>query len=111
MTPDLAARKIIVAAYMYYVLDDSPMDDGEYDKLSQYVADHWDQLDLVRQWQLGSPGDIRASGMSIKFTVIAVCAARELFWKRNKRCSDYPYPHKWKTDRTMKLRYVTAVAS
>jgi hypothetical protein len=111
LTPDLAARKIIVAAYMYYVLDDGPMTDHEYDAMSKYVADNWDQLDPVRQWQLGNPGSTAAGGSHIKFTVIAVDCARHLFFERNKRAPDYPYPHKWKTDRTMKLRYVTAVAS
>jgi hypothetical protein len=111
LVPDLAARKIIVAAYMYYVLDDGPMSDHEYDAMSKYVAEHWDQLDPVRQWQLGDPGSTAAGGSHFKFTVMSVGAARELFWKRNKRCSDYPYPHKWKTDKQMKLRYVTAVAS
>lgn len=111
LSPDLAARKIIVAAYMYYVLDDGPITDHEYDALSQYVADNWGQLDPVRQWQLGDPGSTRASGAHFKFTVMSVDAARHLYFERNKECSQYPYPHKWKSDRKMKLRYVTAVAA
>lgn len=111
LAPDLAARKIIVAAYMYYVLDDGPMTDHEYDAMSQYVADNWDQVDPVRQWMMGDPDSTRASGAHFKFTVYAVCCARSLYHDRNKRCSYYPYPHKWKTDRKMKLRYVTAVAA
>jgi hypothetical protein len=111
LNPDLAARKIIVAAYCYYVLDDGPMTDHEYDAMSKYVAEHWDQLSPERQWQLGDPVATAAGGSHFKFTVLAVDASRTLFRERNKRLPDYPYPHKWKTDRKMKLRYVTAVAA
>lgn len=79
ITPDLAARKIIVAAYLYYVLDQPQMSDGEYDQLSLFVAENWDQLHPDRQWALGSPQDVRAGGSHVKFSSIAVgCAYQKL---------------------------------
>lgn len=108
MTPDLAARKVIVQSYLYYVLDAPTMSDGEFDKLSVYVSQHWDELDPVRQWQLGSPEAIYSSGAHIKFTVYSVAAAHQLYKEANGKWPD-AYHHKWKTDRKMKLRYCTAV--
>lgn len=78
LTPDLAARKILVAAYLYYNHDRSIMSDGEYDKLSQYVANHWDELPPIRQWCLGSAEATRATGMHFKFTTYCTAAARHL---------------------------------
>lgn len=109
LAPDLAARKVIVAAYLYYVMDSPTMSDGEYDKLSQYVAEHWDKLDPVRQWQLGDAASTRAGGSHIKFTAYAVGAARNLYWQTHKRYSVYPYPTRWKKRKEDDLRYVTAV--
>jgi hypothetical protein len=79
MTPDLAARKILVAAYLYYNHAHSIMGDGEYDKTSQYVADSWNELSPLRQWCLGDPNSTRATGAHFKFTRLCVGAARELF--------------------------------
>ncbi|SRR6266705_6276160 len=78
MTPDLAARKILVAAYIYYVLDDNVMTDDEYDQLSIYVADNWAELHPTRQFCCGDPESTKASGSHFKFTVLCVSAARRL---------------------------------
>lgn len=107
MTPDLAARKVMVASYMYYVLDESPMTDHEFDHMCQYVADHWEELQDDRKFCLGSPEDIRASGAHIKFTVMCVDAARTMYYEKHNAPPAYPYPHKWKRDRKLRLRYVT----
>jgi NAD-dependent DNA ligase len=103
MSPDLAARRILVAAYCYYVLDTSPMSDAEYDKLSNIVADHWDELPPVRQWALGNPTDTRASGSHFKFTTLTVDAARHLVK------TEHPYPSKWSFNKEHQVHYVTAV--
>lgn len=81
MSPDLAARKVIVAAYLYYRLDSPTMDDSEYDKLSVFVSENWDDLHPDRKWCCGSAADIRAGGSHIKFTTVAVCAAGFLYEK------------------------------
>jgi len=72
---DLCARLIVVASYLYYRHDVSMMSDGEFDKMCQRVADNWDHLDPVRQFMLGSPEEIRASGFHVKVTVVAERAA------------------------------------
>ena len=46
-----AARQIILSAYLYYRCDTNVIDDGEYDKLSLFVAENWDKLDPQLQWQ------------------------------------------------------------
>lgn len=109
MTPDLAARKVMVASYMYYVLDESPMEDHEFDQLCQYVADHWDELSAARKFCLGDPEAIRASGAYIKYTVICIDVGRGMYFDKHGVPPAYPYPHKWKTDRKLRLRYVTAI--
>ena len=92
--PDLVARWIITAAYIYYVLDESVMLDSEYDAWSAYVADHWDELHEDRKWALESPEAIRASGYHIKFSTQAYYSALALFQEKFKRVSPR-YPEQW----------------
>lgn len=106
MAPDLAARKVIVAAYCYYVLDAPVMSDGTYDELSKIAADGWDELDPVRRWCLGSPEDTRATGSHIRFTALAVSAARAEHIAYYRRPPDKPPPETW-LQREDGLRYVT----
>ena len=75
MTPDYAARKLIVAAFCYYVIDDPIMTDATYDRYSQYVADHWDELSEDRRWALRSAKDVRSTGYHIWFSLMAAGAA------------------------------------
>lgn len=75
LTPDYAARKVIVAAFLYYVLDSPQMNDARYDRLSEYVADHWDELHGDRRWALRDPASIRAGGSHIWFSMLAAGAA------------------------------------
>lgn len=108
MSPDLAARKLIVAAYAYYVLDQPIMDDAEYDRLSRYVARNWDELDRDRQWALDTPEATRSSGAHIFFSVAAVSACyHEL--NRQGDTPRLPFPTKWRETKKGR-RYVTAVA-
>ena len=109
--PDLAARKLIVAAYLYYVLDSPTISDHEYDQLSVYVSQHFKKLNKIRQWQLGSANDIYSGGSHIKFTVMAVNAAREMYREANGSDPELPSPEEWKEEKFsgITLRYVTAV--
>lgn len=107
MTPDLASRKIIVAAYCYYVLDNPVMTDAQYDKLSIIVAEGWDELDPVRQWQLESAAATRAGGHHIKFTAFSVSAAYYQHSLFHRQYATRPLPTEWK-EREDGLRYVTA---
>jgi hypothetical protein len=103
--PDLAARWVIVNAYLYYVLDSPLMPDADYDGWSQYVADNWKQLSPDRQWALDSPRKIRASGFHIKFSSYAVGAA-EYGYHTAFRKGPPRTPSKWLT-RKDGCRYVT----
>jgi len=68
MTPSLGARKLIMAAYLYYRRSSPIMDDVTYDKLAWGVAKRWDQLDRHLRWQLGSKIEILTTGSHIKIT-------------------------------------------
>ena len=107
LSPDLAARCVIVAAYLYYVLDCPIRDDAEYDRLSQYVADNWDQLSEDRKWALESAEAIRSTGHHIKFPQAAVFAAYRQLADAGTAPKFAP-PTDWKID-PQHGRYVTAM--
>ena len=90
MSPNQAARLLIWSAYLYYRCDTNVIDDGEYDKLSLYVAKNWNKLDTQLQWQLVDADAIRATGSGILITQMGVGAA--LAWykkKKNKNLKGY----------------------
>jgi hypothetical protein len=109
MHPDLAARKILVAAYLYYVLDAPTMTDGEYDKLSIIAADGWNRLETVRQWMLGDPDSARSGGSHFKFNTYVVGAARTLHLQVHRRPTTRPYPENWQWCEEHRVHYVTAI--
>jgi hypothetical protein len=95
-SPDLAARRLLVCAYLYYVLDASPlMSDYDYDALSQYVANHWSELDPLRQWQLGDPESTRASGAHFLFTAYSIHSARRAYLEHFNRYAPGEPPEEW----------------
>lgn len=75
MTPSLGARKLIMAAYLYYRRASPILDDAAYDHLSWGVAKRWDKLDPHLQWQLGSKIEILTTGSHIKVTKASEAAA------------------------------------
>ena len=77
-----AARMLIMSAYLYYRCDSPVLSDDVYDKLSLYVAKHWDALDKQLQWQLGDADAIRATGMGILITQMGMGAAHH--WHKEK---------------------------
>lgn len=105
-SPDLAARRLIVASYAYYVLDNPIMSDGDYDKVSQRVADKWADLDPDRQWAMGTPDDTRAGGSHFKFTTRAVMAVAAKFAELGRPTP--PVPETWLFEPGFG-HYVTAV--
>lgn len=105
MTPDLAARKLLVAAYAYYVLDEPIMDDARYDELSRYVARNWNELDPDRQWALDTPEQTRSSGMHFYYPVIAVHACYHELHRRG-ITPRFPFPTEWRETKKGR-RYVT----
>jgi len=94
--PDCGARWIIMLSHLYYDRDVSLIPDSEFDRLCGYVADNWDDLDPIRQWQLESPDAIRSSGFHIKLTQRAYHAAEALGTRAYPRQRLKPYtftPH------------------
>lgn len=75
LTPELAARWLIMSAYLYYHRDSPVLPDGDYDEVSKYVADNLDELSPQMQWQLESPEAIRATGQGIKITPMGESAS------------------------------------
>lgn len=106
VTPDLAARKVIVNAYLYYVLDAPLLSDAEYDRLSELAAAGWSELHPDRQWALGAPEEVRATGHHIKFSSAAVSAARRAYSIHQRREPPVPPPVAWRT-RDDGVSYVT----
>lgn len=75
MTPNRAARWLIMSAYLYYHRDSPVLSDGDYDEVSKFVADNFDELEPQLQWQLESAEAIRATGQGIKITARGESAA------------------------------------
>ena len=95
VTANQAARLLIMSAYLYYCCDSPVIDDGDYDKLSEYVAKNWNKLSEQMQWQLGSAEDIRATGSGILITQMGQDAAHHWHEKKTgkkvKRGLTQPY--------------------
>lgn len=104
LVPDLAGRKLLVAAFLYYVMDSPTMSDHEYDMMSIYVADNWDQLSDVRKWACGDADSTRASGAHFKFSVYNVDAALYQLHSRFMTPGEY-HAFNWKEENG--LRYIT----
>jgi hypothetical protein len=80
MSPDLMARKVIGAAFLYYIYDVSIMLDSEYDALCTSLAERWDELSPTKKFQLESPEILKTTGYHIKVTEYNVRGA--LTWAK-----------------------------
>ena len=68
---DHAARLILMSCYLYYYCDSPVLNDGDFDSLCLYVAEHWAELTDLRKYQLGSPEQIKTSGFHVKLSSMA----------------------------------------
>jgi hypothetical protein len=68
LTIDFIARKTLMASMLYYGLDEQFLPDRQFDRMCRRLAREWDDLDDYRQWQLGSPDEIRASGFRVRIS-------------------------------------------
>jgi hypothetical protein len=102
---DLCARQIVVASLLYYRHDHSFMTDETFDLMCRRVAGAWNGLDPVRQFMLGSPGAIRASGYHVKVTHAAENGAYA--WMRQNRVqpSQVGRINNWTFDDTHQLHW------
>lgn len=57
-----------MSALLYYGAGKPVASDAEFDGWCKRLAKNWDKLDRFRQWQLGSPEEIRTSGFHVKVT-------------------------------------------
>lgn len=77
ISPEHAARLVLMSAFLYYELASPVLSDAGYDNLSQLVADRWDELSPMLKWQLGSKEAIRSSGHHARLTRMTCGGARE----------------------------------
>jgi hypothetical protein len=90
VSPDLAARRVVVGSMLYYSLDVGDyMPDTEFDLITKRLAgEWWDQLDPIRKWQLGSRDDIGTTGFHVKVTTYAAQAC--LWWLKAQGKASFP---------------------
>lgn len=102
---DLCARQIVVASLLYYRHDHSFMTDETFDLMCRRVAGAWSGLDPVRQFMLGSPGEIRGSGYHVKVTHAAENAAYSWMRKNRVQPSQVGRITNWTFDTTHQLHW------
>jgi hypothetical protein len=74
MTPDLAARRLLMAALLYYEFSTNVMSDHEYDALGIFVKDNFNHLSDTMKFCIGEDWPIddglswTASGAKFKYT-------------------------------------------
>ena len=78
---DLRARKVLMAALLYYRHSVSIMSDEEFDHTCARLARRWEVIDERYQWQLGSADELRATGHHFRITVATEGGARA--WARD----------------------------
>lgn len=105
MTLDLLARRTICAALIYYRWDANVIPDAEFDEGCKRLVAEWAQLSPLRQWQLGSPAELAASGFHIKATTQAVYAAAH--WLNPGHQLLLP-EEDWRVSRKFRVRWIRA---
>ena len=109
MVPDLAARLVIMASYLYYERNSPIVSDGVFDETCKMVAAKWGELAEIRRWQLESPEAILAGGHHVKITRIGENAAIALHLAKMKV---HPHgtpipPGRWQTSRKFGCQFAT----
>jgi hypothetical protein len=69
------------------------MADSAFDALCGAVAREWDSLSPIKQWQLGSPEELRTSGYHIKATLLSQAWAAEVLRSRPEDAYAPPAAH------------------
>lgn len=95
MSPDLAARQLMMAAFLYYSCASSVISDAENDELAKYVAHNWDYLLPEIQERLDSPQAILATTSHVLVSKHTVGAAMEWALMMDARIEAWP---EWQTD-------------
>lgn len=106
---DLIARKVLMTSFLYYSLDELLVSDEQYDKWCKRLSKRWYKLDRIRQWQLGSPEEIRTTGYHVKVTHSTIGGA--LAWMMKKKMyKNRPvlYNKEWNYSKRYQVQYLTA---
>lgn len=105
---DRVARRVLMAALLYYRHDISIMPDGDFDAMCLRLAHRWIALDPFLQWQLGSPHDLGAGGAHLKVT--KACEGGALAWAKQRLLTTLPRatPGEWAWDEAMQVHWVSA---
>jgi hypothetical protein len=104
---DLAARLVLMSAYLYYERASPVLSDSEYDRLTDEVCSKWCELEPIRQWQLGNPEELRATAHHSKITVLTEKAACAWYFDTYGRAPDLCYIGHWRFRKGPKrLNYV-----
>ncbi len=80
MTPDLAARRLLMSAHLYYDHSQPILSDAENDALAKYVSDHFDDLHPTRIWQLRNRKIILATTHHVKLTTQTIEASHAWYY-------------------------------
>jgi hypothetical protein len=88
MSPDLAARRVLMSCYLYYVLDVQVWDDAAYDAAVKMIVEWWGEIESIRRWQMRAPEDIAATGHHVRLTRLTCGAA--IAWYRLETGLDAP---------------------
>ena len=83
MSPDLKARRVLMASWLYYEQGVSVISDAEFDQLCADVAEEleWNEamgecdIDPLRVFQLGTAEELRATGCHVWLTYSTVGGA------------------------------------
>jgi len=98
-----------MASYLYYERNSPVVSDAAFDQLSKLVADTWDFLAPIRQWQLESPEAILSGGSHIKITRVGEGGAISMHLKKfNVQPHGCPIPPgRWRFSEEFRCDYAT----
>jgi len=104
---DLIARKVLAASLIYYGLDESVVDDSQFDAWCKKLAKQWHKLDEFRQWQLGSAESIRTSGFHVKCTMATLGGAIAWLNEQGKLKAPVGPSQNWNFSKKRRLHWLT----
>lgn len=111
MTPDMKARRVLMAAWLYYEKSVSVVSDEEFDRMCRDVAEELEWHDVIgecdiapiRVTQLGTAEQLRASAFHVLLTHATIGAAMSWYAEENPDVtplSDLKGSVGWRTDTT-----------
>lgn len=109
ISPDYAARLVVMSALLYYRFSSPVLTDDDNDKLVMYLSEpeHYGKLSALRQWQLGDINEFSSSTHRVYVTTMAYYGA--LSWHKWVTGTELVYPEpNWYTSVDYATRYIPA---